>query len=195
MGVRADDGKLLWTFDIEQTTAVIPTPIVRDDLVFFVAGYGRGGALLKQVPGAAGDIAIEVVYPLKQGTGQQAWRRRAGGRLSLRRLGGSRHSVLCAELMTGRGEMEVARRRARFGLDGRGRWSSVHPLCRRHDDAGQSLARGLRGSRPFQGSRLRRAAELVAPGRLLDGKLYVREGDVIVCYDVRKSGMIRRPPA
>ena len=53
MGVRANDGKLLWTFDIDKTTAVIPTPIVRDDLVFFVAGYGRGGALLKQVPGAA----------------------------------------------------------------------------------------------------------------------------------------------
>ncbi len=43
MGVRADDGKLLWTFDIDKTTAVIPTPVVRDDLVFFVAGYGRGG--------------------------------------------------------------------------------------------------------------------------------------------------------
>ena len=43
MGVRASDGKLLWTFDIDKTTAVIPTPIVRGDLVFFVAGYGRGG--------------------------------------------------------------------------------------------------------------------------------------------------------
>ena len=47
MGVRAEDGKLLWTFDVEKRTAVIPTPIVRDDLVFFVAGYGRGGALLR----------------------------------------------------------------------------------------------------------------------------------------------------
>ena len=56
MGVRANDGKLLWTFDIDKTTAVIPTPIVRDDLVFFVAGYGRGGALLKQIPGADGDV-------------------------------------------------------------------------------------------------------------------------------------------
>ena len=52
MGVRAEDGKLLWTFDIDQTTAVIPTPIVRDNLVFFVAGYGRGGAFLKRVPQA-----------------------------------------------------------------------------------------------------------------------------------------------
>ena len=71
MGVRAADGKLLWTFDIEQTTAVIPTPIVRDDLVFFVAGYGRGGALLKQVPGANGDVSVEVVYPLNKELGNK----------------------------------------------------------------------------------------------------------------------------
>ncbi len=71
MGVRADDGKLLWTFDIDQTTAVIPTPIVRDDLVFFVAGYGRGGALLKQVPQGAGDVVIDVVYPLKKELGNK----------------------------------------------------------------------------------------------------------------------------
>src|SRR5581483_5700407 len=50
LGVRAKDGKVLWTFPIEHTTAVIPTPIVRDDLVFFDAGYKRGGCLLRQVP-------------------------------------------------------------------------------------------------------------------------------------------------
>lgn len=64
MGVRADDGKLLWTYDIDKTTAVIPTPIVRDDLVFFVAGYNRGGALFRQVPKDAGQIEIQEVYPL-----------------------------------------------------------------------------------------------------------------------------------
>ena len=40
------------------------TPIVRDDYVFFTAGYNRGGALLKQVPGEGGEIKIEEVYPL-----------------------------------------------------------------------------------------------------------------------------------
>ncbi len=64
MGVRASDGKLLWTYDIDRTTAVIPTPIIRDDLVFFVAGYGRGGALLRQTP-RNGGVEIEEIYPLK----------------------------------------------------------------------------------------------------------------------------------
>jgi len=48
MGVRAADGDLLWTYDIPATTAVCPSPIVRNDLVFFTAGYKRGGALLRK---------------------------------------------------------------------------------------------------------------------------------------------------
>ena len=65
MGVRASDGELLWTYDIDRTTAVIPTPIIRDDLVFFDAGYGRGGALLKQVP-VDGGVQVEELYPLSR---------------------------------------------------------------------------------------------------------------------------------
>ena len=38
MGVRARDGQLLWAYDIEKTTAIAPTPILRGDLVFFAAG-------------------------------------------------------------------------------------------------------------------------------------------------------------
>lgn len=64
-GVRAEDGKLLWNYPIEKTTAVIPTPIVRGDLVFFCAGYNRGGALLKQAPSTDG-VSMQEVYGLKQ---------------------------------------------------------------------------------------------------------------------------------
>src|SRR5690606_3113277 len=57
-------GKVLWTYPIDRTTAVIPTPIVRGDLVFFSAGYNRGGALLRQVDSDDG-VKVEEVYPLK----------------------------------------------------------------------------------------------------------------------------------
>ncbi len=63
MGVRASDGKLLWTYDVPKTTAIIPTPIVKDDLVFFTAGYGLGGALLRQKPADDGTITVEEIYP------------------------------------------------------------------------------------------------------------------------------------
>lgn len=64
LGVRAEDGKLRWIYGIEKTTAVIPTPIVRGDWVFFTAGYNRGGALLRQIPGGSGGVKVEAVYPL-----------------------------------------------------------------------------------------------------------------------------------
>lgn len=60
----ADDGKLLWTYDIEKVTAVIPTAIVRGDLVFCTIGYKRGGELLRQVAGPDGTVKIEELYPI-----------------------------------------------------------------------------------------------------------------------------------
>ncbi len=65
MGIRANDGVLLWNYPIERTTAVIPTPIVKDDLVFVVAGYKRGAALLRQKPAGDGKVDVEEVYGMK----------------------------------------------------------------------------------------------------------------------------------
>ena len=43
IGVRAKDGKKLWEIgDIKRRTAVIPTPVLKGDIVFFTAGYGAG---------------------------------------------------------------------------------------------------------------------------------------------------------
>lgn len=43
LGVRAKDGKLLWKVgEIGRRTAVIPTPVIQDGYVFFTAGYNAG---------------------------------------------------------------------------------------------------------------------------------------------------------
>ena len=65
MGVRASDGELLWTTDVPKTTAVIPTPIVRGDLVFASFGYGTGGTLLRQSANGS-EVSVTEVYPLKK---------------------------------------------------------------------------------------------------------------------------------
>lgn len=47
IGVRASDGKLLWGYeDVSNNVAAIPTPIVGDDFVFASSGYGTGSCRL-----------------------------------------------------------------------------------------------------------------------------------------------------
>ena len=163
MGVRANDGKLLWTFDIDKTTAVIPTPIVRDDLVFFVAGYGRGGALLKQVPGAGGEVKIEVVYPLKT----ELSNKHGGVVLVGDYLYGDsedRGIVWCAELLTG----DVKWKSRGAGHDSASIVAADDHLYIHYADGTMALVKAspevLRGGRPLRSSRQRRATELVTPG-------------------------------
>jgi outer membrane protein assembly factor BamB len=48
VGVSADDGKLLWSADwAPGRTAVIPTPVYHDGMVYMTAGYGSGCQLVK----------------------------------------------------------------------------------------------------------------------------------------------------
>ena len=61
--VAAKDGKFLWRYDkVANKTANIPTPIVEGDFVFCSTGYQTGSALLKLVPIASGVKAEELYF-------------------------------------------------------------------------------------------------------------------------------------
>ncbi len=55
-GVRASDGKLLWRYERKGNTAVIPTPIFHDDEVYVTSGYGAGCNLFKIAPKEGGRL-------------------------------------------------------------------------------------------------------------------------------------------
>jgi outer membrane protein assembly factor BamB len=59
-GVAADDGRLLWRFQRSGPTAAVPTPIVRDNLVYATSGYGAGCHLIKLTPKGSGFHAEQV---------------------------------------------------------------------------------------------------------------------------------------
>ena len=47
VGIRANDGKLMWRYDkVANRTANITTPIIHDNKVFYTSAYGTGCALL-----------------------------------------------------------------------------------------------------------------------------------------------------
>ncbi len=51
IGIKADDGNLLWETTFPGRTAVIPTPIVRDNQIYVTAGYGSGSKSVSIGPG------------------------------------------------------------------------------------------------------------------------------------------------
>ncbi|HEV3416852.1 MAG TPA: PQQ-binding-like beta-propeller repeat protein, partial [Pirellulales bacterium] len=56
------DGKPLWKYEkLGPNTANIPTPIVLDNQILAVAGYGKGGALLKLTVSGK-DVNVEEIY-------------------------------------------------------------------------------------------------------------------------------------
>ena len=63
VGVRASDGKLLWREGkIGRGTAVIPSPVVHDGYAFFTAGYGAGCEAVKLEPDGNGGTKATLVY-------------------------------------------------------------------------------------------------------------------------------------
>lgn len=179
MGVRANDGKLLWTYDIDQTTAVIPTPIVRNDLVFFCAGYGRGGALLKQIP-ARDEVTVKEIYPLNP----ELANKHGGVVLVGKYLYGDsddRGIPYCADLMTGK---------LQWKSRGSGRNSAAIAAADGHIYI--RYANGTMTLVEANPKKFKEVGSFEVPGSgdrpswahpvILDGKLYLREGDKILCY-------------
>jgi outer membrane protein assembly factor BamB len=185
LGVRAEDGHLLWTYEIDRTTAVIPTPIIRDDLVFFTAGYRRGGALLRQIPGDNGTVSIETVYPLNTDLANK----HGGVVLVGDYLYGDTDDQgipYCAEFMTGRiawkergpgrGSAAVAAADGHLYI----RWQNgIIALVKATPEGFQP-----QGSFQIPGSGDRPSWSHPV---IVGGRLYLREGDAILCYDVTKT--------
>lgn len=184
MGVRASDGKLLWSYPIDRTTAVIPTPIVRDDLVFFVAGYGRGGALLRQIRSSDDSVTIDEVYGLKNDLANK----HGGVVLVGDYLYGDSDDAgvpYCASLTTGekawksRGSGKGSA--AMLAADGRLYIEFANGTLVLAKADPKEYVEVSSFQVPGSGERPSWAHPVIAGGRL-----YLRENDRILCYDLRK---------
>ncbi len=182
--VDAETGTFQWAYPIDQTTAVIPTPIVRGDLVFFSAGYKRGGALLRQVPGSNGGVTMQEVYGLKK----ELANKHGGIVLVGDHLYGDSDDAgipFCAELMTG----NVVWKKRGSGKGSATVAAADGHLYVRFADGTLALAKA-------DPADYAEVASFKIPGSdtrpswshsvILDGRLYLREQDKILCYDLRK---------
>ena len=183
--VDAETGKFLWAYPIDKTTAVIPTPIVKDDLVFIAAGYKRGGALLRQKAGPGGTVTMQEVYGLKP----ELANKHGGVVLVGDHLYGCADDqaiLICAELETGK----VVWKERGSGKGSATVIAADGHLYVRYADGTLALVKA-------DPSGYTEVSSFKVPGSgdrpswahmvILDGRLYLREGDAILCYDLRAA--------
>ncbi len=188
VSVAAKDGKLLWSYNrIANGTANIPTPIVSGDYVFCSSGYGTGAALLKIVTDGKG-LKAEEQYFLKSQTLQN----HHGGMILLDGYiycghGHNNGLPICVELKTGK---------VKWGgrIRGPGRRSAAivyadGHLFFRYEDGVMALIEATPKAYRLKGSF--KLASVNGPSWphpvIYGGKLYLRDNDNLMCYDIKKK--------
>lgn len=184
IGVRTEDGRLMWNYNkVANSTANIPTPVVDGDHVFCSTGYGTGSALLKLVKKGS-TVVAEEVYFLKPKTLQN----HHGGLLLIdgHIYGAHKHNggdPICVEMKSG----EV-----RWGPEkGVGHGSACVTfvdghLIYRYQSGHVALVKATPKGYELKGSFMpaHQEAESWAHPVVSDGKLYLREQDHIMCYEL-----------
>ncbi len=188
IGVRAEDGKFLWGYDrISNGTANIPTPIVSGDLIFCSSGYDDGGSALLRIAGRGREAAAQEVYYLDR----QTFQNHHGGMILVDGYiyAGHGHNngfPICVEMKTGN-----------IAWGGRQRGPGTGSAAVAYAD-GDVIFRYQNGTVALieatpREYRLKSEFTPVHQDReswahpvVTDGKLYLREQDVLMCYDLRK---------
>ena len=187
-GFAASDGKFLWRYDKPANRMGIncTTPIYHDGMVFASSAYGAGGGLVKLSKDADAGVKAEEVYATGDMENHHGGMILHDGYLYGANGGNSGGALACLDFKTGKvmwDQRESAGRRAKGSLalaDGRlyyrmenGTMVLIEP------DPKQYIERG-RFEQPDRSRPPAWAHPVIA-----NGKLYVRDQDVLFCYDVK----------
>ena len=180
VGISPKDGKVLWKETFPGKTAVIPTPIVRDNLVYVTAGYGVGCKQIRIKP----DNTVEPVYENK------VMRNHHGGVILVgdHVYGHADPGWSCQDFKTG---AEVWNHRG-FGKGAIGYADGMF-YCLEQDSGKVVLIeassagwkeRGQFTLDPQSQIRSRQGRIWVHPV-IINGRLYLRDQDLIYCFNVK----------
>lgn len=177
IGVRASDGRLLWRYEkVSNSTANIATPIVRGDHVFLSSDYGTGCALL-QLRSANGGVEAREIYFNRDMRNHYSSCVLLGDHL----YGYSSRILTCMEFLTG----EVAWQDRSVG-----KGQLVHADGKLYLLSEDGVV-GMAEANPAAYHELSRFE--IGRGNyptwtlpaISDGKLYLRDQELVYCYDIR----------
>ncbi|WP_437194100.1 PQQ-binding-like beta-propeller repeat protein [Planctomicrobium sp. SH527] len=184
IGVRAEDGKLLWGYDkVANAVANIPTPICKGDFVFASTGYQTGACLLKITKAKKDEVKATEVYFLDAKTFQN----HHGGMIldGDYVYAGHQHGKgipICIHLPTGKIRWGG---RVRPVGEGSAAITQVNDqLIFRYQDGTLALIKATESEYVPQGSfePVFQERESWAHPVVAGGKLYLREQDKLMCY-------------
>jgi outer membrane protein assembly factor BamB len=189
VGVAAADGKFLWRYDRAANGMGIncSTPVYQDGLVFAASAYGAGGGAVKLAKDANGGIKAEEVYFTRKMQSHHGGVIVLDGCLYGSNGGNEGGYIICLDFKTGNvlwDGRDVPERPAGKGsiafADGRlyyrtekGAVLLIEPSPKEYRERG----------RIDQPERTRLPAW--AHPVIANGKLYIRDQDVLFCYDVK----------
>jgi len=189
IGVAASDGKFLWRYNrcANSHGINISTPIYHDGQVFAASAYGAGGALVKLSKDDNGGIKAEEVYFTRKMQNHHGGMILFDGCLYGANGGNEGGALVCLDLQTGNvlwDERDDADHRAPKGslamADGRLYYRTEKgTIMLIEPNSKQYIERG-RFDQPDRSHQPAWAHPVIANGRL-----YIRDQDVLLCYNVK----------
>jgi len=191
-GVSAQDGKLLWIVVVEgYRTAVIPTPVFHDNVVYVTAGYNAGSTAIRL--SKQGDkIVTETIYANNKNMINQ----HGGVVLVKGHIYGFSDGTgwTCQNFKTGESVWSTGR--TGEGLVGKGAVLAVNDRLMLLEEKSGLLAIAAASSESWQEfgrMPLPERTEMMTKDNMVwahpvvaNGKLYLRDHDLLFCFDLRK---------
>ena len=180
-GVAAETGEVLWQTERKGETAVIPTPISRDNGIYVTSGYGVG-CVAFEITSAAGKFNAKQLYKNKVMVNKQGGVVRHGNYLYGYSDG---KGWVCQDFTTGK---MVWREKEKLG---KGSLTSAdgHLYLRAEEGDGTVALIAVTPDGYKEKSRFdppeKSGKEMFSHPVVAGGKLYLRDHDLLLCYDVK----------
>lgn len=189
IGIAASDGRLLWRYDRPANRMGIncSTPLYHDGRVFAASAYGAGGGMVRLLRSADGGVKAEEVWFSPQMENHHGGVAFIDGCLYGGNGGNGGGYLVCLDFETGKvlwNEREPDKRRVTKGsvavADGRIYYRTEDgDLILIEPNRAEYVERG-RFAQPDRSDKPAWSHPVIA-----NGKLYVRDQDLLFCYDVK----------
>ena len=191
VGIAATDGRLLWRYDPPANGMGIncSTPIYHDGFVFAASAYGAGGGLVKLSKDGKTGVKAEEVYATKRMKSHHGGMMVFDGCLYGANGGNEGGNLICLDFKTGnvlwderekggqgvpKGSVTLADGRLYYRTED-GTILLIEPSSKQYVERG-------RFDPPDRSQQPAWTYPVIA-----NGKLYVRDQDVLLCYDVKSK--------